>query len=342
MRPKSQAELVDVVRSGEQVIAVGNRTKPALSTCSGATMCSLCELSGVIEYEPSEFTITVRAGTRVWDLVELLASKNQYLPFDPMLARDGATVGGTVASGLSGPGRFRFGGVRDFIIGVTLVLGDGSVTHSGGKVVKNAAGFDVPKWMVGSMGRLGILSAVTFKVFPKPASTMTLMVHCDGTEQRAKRGAFAASSRWELDAIDTRSRSDAIYLRLAGPAEVNQAIASEIYRLWGDDVGTMDRDEPFWQEINDLAFAPDRSHVVKVPTTAWGEWSDPHHTSCAGNVTWIATNDADGLSDQLGGLGLSGLVVRGPRESPWVGKRSQSQVAAKLKTAMDPDNRFPP
>ena len=106
-------------------------------------------LNGVLEYEPSEFTFTALAGTPVRDIAAILAERGQYLPFDPMLVGAGSTLGGTVASGLSGPGRFRFGGLRDFILGVRFVDGGGRLLRLGGKVVKNSAGFDVPKFFVG-------------------------------------------------------------------------------------------------------------------------------------------------------------------------------------------------
>src|SRR5437660_7832676 len=131
-------------------------------------------LSGIVEYEPSEFTFTALAGTRVTEIAEALRKRGQYLPFDPMWQEAGATLGGTVASGLSGPGRFRFGGLRDFILGVRFVDGTGRLLRMGGKVVKNAAGFDLPKFFVGSLGRFGVLAELTFKVFPRPPSRLTL------------------------------------------------------------------------------------------------------------------------------------------------------------------------
>src|SRR5436190_11409249 len=114
-------------------------------------------LSGMMEYDPAEFTFTALAGTPLAVVQKELAGNGQYLPFDPPLAAQGATLGGTVAAGLSGPGRLRYGGVRDFIVGVQWVDGSGTVIRGGGKVVKNAAGFDFPKLFTGSLGRLGIL-----------------------------------------------------------------------------------------------------------------------------------------------------------------------------------------
>ena len=98
------------------------------------------------------------------------------MPCEALFAEAGATLGGTVAAATSGPGRLRFGGVRDFLLGVRFVTGDGRVVFGGGKVVKNAAGFDLPKLMVGGLGRFGVLTELTFKVFPKPEKFASLAI----------------------------------------------------------------------------------------------------------------------------------------------------------------------
>src|SRR4029079_6930035 len=122
--------------------------------------------------------------------------RGQYLPFDPKCVEAGATLGGTVASGLSGPGRFRFGGLRDFILGVRFVDGAGRLLRMGGKVVKNAAGFDLPKFFVGSLGRFGVLAEMTFKVFPRPQSARTFMLAAGSLDAAARVLIETANSRY--------------------------------------------------------------------------------------------------------------------------------------------------
>ena len=169
LTPTTPAELAEAVRSQPRVLAVGARTKPRLSQVpDDFALVSTLGLRGIVEYEPEEFTFTALAGTSVREIGQALAEKGQYLPFDPMWLEAGATLGGTVAAGFSGPGRFRFGGVRDFILGVRFVDGLGRLLRMGGKVVKNCAGFDLPKFFVGSLGRFGVLAEITFKVFPRP------------------------------------------------------------------------------------------------------------------------------------------------------------------------------
>ena len=160
------AELADAVRSAPRALGVGAGTKPRLSAVGADVVkISTVGMRGIVEYEPSEFTFTALAGTPVKEIASALAERGQYLPFDPLLVDAGATIGGTVAAGLGGPGRFRFGGLRDFIVGVRFVDGGGRLLRMGGKVVKNAAGFDLPKFFVGSLGRYGALAEVTSRCF---------------------------------------------------------------------------------------------------------------------------------------------------------------------------------
>ena len=205
LTPGSVPELVDAVRSTRRVIAIGAGTKPRLAQVRDEfSRISMTKLAGIIDYEPSEFTFTALAGTPVKTIVAELSQSGQYLPFDPLLADAGATLGGTVASGLSGPGRFRFGGLRDFILGVRFVDGDGRLLRLGGRVVKNAAGFDVPKFFVGSAGRFGVLAEITFKVFPRPRESRTLRIEAKDIAAKTKILTDAANTRWELDALDAR------------------------------------------------------------------------------------------------------------------------------------------
>jgi glycolate oxidase FAD binding subunit len=197
------------IREGGPLLARGGGTKPALSTpANGATVLDVSGLAGVLEYEPGEFTFTALAGTRVADVQALLREQGQYLPFDPPLAERGATLGGTVAAGLSGPGRYRYGGVRDFILGVRFVDGNGELIRGGGKVVKNAAGFDLPKLMVGSLGQLGVLVELTFKVFPQPPAYTTLSLRCQTLPDAVSVLLRSYTARLDIEALDLEPTSN--------------------------------------------------------------------------------------------------------------------------------------
>ena len=154
--PANSAEAVEAVRGSKRLRPRGAGTKPALCAVDDeVSILDLSGLSGIIEYDPCEYTFTALGGTPVAEVEEALGKNGQYLPFDPPLREAGSTLGGTVAAGLSGPGRYRYGGVRDFLIGASFIDGDGRELRGGGKVVKNAAGFDFPKLLTGSLGELG-------------------------------------------------------------------------------------------------------------------------------------------------------------------------------------------
>lgn len=307
--PATLPELRDAVVSAPRVIAVGAETKPRLSAVD-AVKISTRQLSGITEYDPSEFTFTALAGTPVKEIIAALAEKGQYLPFDPMLVDTGSTIGGVVASGLSGSGRFRYGGVRDFILGVRFVDGLGRLLRLGGKVVKNAAGFDVPKFLVGSLGRFGVIGEVTFKVFPRPESMLTLQMPFS-----AEKLSQLANSRFEIDALDVPPGGESMLVRLAGPAKAHEALAK--------DIGGEIIDNAIWREIRETRW----SFKADLTSDQIGAFKAAH-LSCAGNVAYSHTPPPHGLT------------LRG--DSPlWLGGRSKFAAEDAVKLALDPQHRFP-
>ena len=264
LTPQSVSELVEAVRSTPRVIAVGAGTKPRLSAVNAVKL-STAKLSGMVEYEPSEFTFTALAGTPVREIAATLAARGQYLSFDPLWVDAGTTLGGTVASGVSGPGRFRFGGLRDFILGVQFVDGAGRLLRLGGKVVKNAAGFDVPKFLVGSLGRFGVLVETTFKVFPQPASRLTLTLDANDPESAVKILTTAANARWELDALDWLPDGKSIALRLGGPATALPSLAQEILGRWPGKKLTADEADELWADLREFSWTNNRPHPGPLP-----------------------------------------------------------------------------
>ncbi|MGB6042615.1 MAG: FAD-binding protein, partial [Pirellulales bacterium] len=217
-------EVRDAVTSHDRIKVCAGNSKPALT--DGANL-SLQSLNGVLEYQPSEYTFTALAGTRISEVEDLLAQNRQYLPFDPPLAAAGATVGGTVAAGLSGSGRYRYGGVRDFLIGVTFISGDGRTVSGGGKVVKNAAGFDIPKLMVGSLGRFGVLVELTFKVFPARDASATIAIDTGDLPSAISLMNTLAVSSEDLDRLDLEPPGR-LMVRISG---IHDALSARIARV---------------------------------------------------------------------------------------------------------------
>lgn len=359
MTIKTLGHLQDAVRAHSRLLPRGAGTKPALSTPPpGVTALDLTGLSGLVEYDPGEFTFTALAGTPVADVQALLAEHGQYLPFDPMLAERGATLGGTVASGLSGPGRYRYGGVRDFILGVRWVDGAGQVLHGGGKVVKNAAGFDFPKLMVGSLGRLGVLVEVTFKVFPRPQAYATLRREYPRLEQALEAVYTLYRSQLDLEALDLRpdARSAGLYVRLGGLAEALPARLDRLAALLGGgDILEGGDEAALWRDVRELAWAPQDAALVKVPLTprriaaldaALDAGGSRRRYSGGGQVVWIAwPGPVEALHQVLAAQGLSGLMVFGdPGErGPLLGApRSDHAFARRVRAALDAAGRWGP
>ena len=357
LTPANVAELAEAVRATPRLLAVGAQTKLRLSAVECAKL-STAKLSGIVEYEPSEFTFTALAGTPVRDIAAALAERGQYLPFDSMLASAGATLGGTVAAGLSGPGRFRFGGVRDFILGVQFVDGAGRVLRLGGKVVKNAAGFDVPKFFVGSLGRFGVLTEMTFKVFPRPASHLTLTLEVDNAEAVVKIFTAAGSSRWELDALDWLPDARSVAMRLGGPATALETLAQEILGRWSGKKLNETEADKLWSDLREFRWADSpqtktSSVLIKVALSP-GNLVAFHqaitalpgarvHVSAGGNVAFVSLADAAqvvALDQKLQAQKLSGVTLQG--DAPlWLGARNDFKVSAAVKAALDAENRFP-
>jgi glycolate oxidase FAD binding subunit len=131
---------------------------------------------GIVSYEPSELVVTVRCGTPLVELEAALAEKGQCLAFEPPHFGEGATVGGMVAAGLSGPARATAGAVRDYVLGARFINGLGEHLTFGGQVMKNVAGYDVSRLMAGSWGTLGLITEVSLKVLPVAPAEATLMI----------------------------------------------------------------------------------------------------------------------------------------------------------------------
>jgi glycolate oxidase FAD binding subunit len=350
-----QVEFIQsTVRTVDHILPCGGRSKPALSgVTSAATLLDLRGLTGILEYEPGEYTITARAGTPVAEVQAALADNGQYLPFDPPLVDTGATLGGTVAAGLSGSGRYRYGGVRDFLIGVRFIDGQGREVRGGGKVVKNAAGFDLPKLMVGSLGRLGVLVELSFKVFPRPQSYASLRVEYPTLPAALAGMQQAASARLDLEALDIDAAADAytLWVRLGGwEAVLPQRIAQVRTILGAGDEVSGPVEAESWAAKCEFAWAPTDWSLVKVATTPGklveldGRLAATAAIRCyavGGNLAWIASPAAVHELDRLlTSLDLPGLVLRGVTPQPCIGAQNGQGFARRIKQALDPQNRF--
>jgi glycolate oxidase FAD binding subunit len=359
MKPSTIPELQEMVRSQPRLRLRGGGSKTALAGAAGdAATLETGELSGMRQYQPEEFTFTALAGTPLAQIEAELAEHGQYLPFDPPLVEAGATLGGTVAAGLSGPCRVRYGGVRDFVLGVRFVDGQGNLVRSGGKVVKNAAGFDLAKFMTGAVGEFGALVELSFKVFPRPLAFTTLRSQYASLEQALPALARVANSPLELFAVDLEPLDGgyALHVRLGNPApEIQAARMGRLQGLLCEEAQPLEPqvEAELWRVRREFSWLGSEQILIKVPLTpgsipALERFFQQHDVSAAqriysaaGNVAWIGwAGEAAVLDAALEQLALSGLALIGPAQRVWFGLRRGEVFAQRVRQALDPQGKF--
>ncbi len=355
----TQADVQAVVATcapGQHLLPVAGGTKPGLSSSSrdDVTRVDVSALRGILAYDPAELTLTARAGTPIAELQAALSEHGQYLPFDPPFAAAGATLGGVTAAGASGPGAWRYGGVRDFVLGVRLVDGAGRLIYAGGKVVKNAAGFDVPKLMVGSIGRLGIMLELSLKVFPRAPETVTLTCELGDTEAAAEAALALMRSPIHLDALDIAA-GGRLLARVAGRSGEVEARAERLagvlpgppVRLRGDD------ERELWRQVWSSVTETDADTLVRATSSLPGAAglvaalaataeASVHYTlgATAAWIRWPRAAPIDRLDALLAQRGLAGMVLIGSPERPLIGHQGGGVFAERIARAIDPDSRF--
>jgi glycolate oxidase FAD binding subunit len=198
--------------------------------------------SGVVEYEPSELVVTARCGTPLAEIEALLAQNGQMLAFEPPRFGTGSTIGGVVASGLSGPRRASAGALRDFVLGAQLMDGRGELLSFGGQVMKNVAGYDVSRLLAGSLGTLGLITQVSLKVLPKPFCEASIQFEQD------EIGALRRMNEWAgqpLPVSATCWHKGVLTVRLSG---AQAAVKAALSRMGGE---VLHDGEAFWRALRD-------------------------------------------------------------------------------------------
>jgi len=219
---------------GSSKIFYGNQTQGAPVQIEGH--------SGISNYQPGELVITARAGTSLSEIESTLAEKNQSLIFEPPHFGKTATLGGTIASGIDGSSRPWTGAVKDAVLGVKIINGRGDILRFGGEVMKNVAGYDVSRLMVGSMGTLGILLEVSLKVLPLSKKTITLMFKT--TLEKAIQRCSKLNNQC-LPVSGMVYYDEQLYIRLSG----NESSVDSAQNYLG---GEHHLDNDFWSSIREL------------------------------------------------------------------------------------------
>lgn len=301
--------------AGTPLALIGHGTKSFFGRVGTGEPLALSDHAGILNYQPQELVITARGGTTLVEIEAALAEHGQMLPFDPPhFATDGrdATLGGTVACGLSGPARPSGGAARDLVLGARVLTGRGEVLRFGGEVMKNVAGYDVSRLMVGALGTLGILLDVSIKVMPVPPATRTL-VH-DGSLAEA----LARMTAWALKPLPitaTCCDGERLWVRLSGTA---QGVDEAAGRLGGEQ---MDDDvaESFWRdqvrEHGHPFFAGDRPlwRLSLPPATPDLALPGRQLIEWGGSQRWLRGDAAEGatIRERVAAVGGHATLFRG-------------------------------
>ncbi len=297
-------------------------------------------LSGIVEYEPSELVVTAGAGTPIAELEAALDAEGQMLPFEPPRLSGSGTLGGAIASGLSGPGRPFRGAARDYVLGCRVLDGTGNALAFGGRVMKNVAGYDLARLLTGSMGCLAVLTEVSLKVLPRPEHELTLALEC-GEAQAIERLAAYATAPLPLSAA---SHVDGVLrLRLSG---ASSALAAARRRIGGEETGgehfTGLRDQKL-----DIFEAGPTLWRLSVPS-ATPPLDLPGHRliDWAGAQRWVA-GEADGTAIRDAAAAAGGHATRyrgGDAHTPAFHPLPPALLALhrRLKAALDPAGIFNP
>lgn len=329
-------------------------------------------LAGISSYEPSELVVTARAGTPLHELEAVLAAQGQGLAFEPpRFAVNGAhthgtggstdggtgggtgggTVGGMVAAGLAGPARLAAGGLRDHVLGVTLLNGRGELLSFGGQVIKNVAGYDVSRLLAGSQGVLGVICEVSLKVLPLPPATATLRFDLD------EATAIRRVNEWGGQPLPLHATAwweGTLVVRLSGAAA---AVQSACTRLGGEAIAP-DMAAGFWTGLRDQhdEFFIGAQRAVQLGATLWRlavppttpplKLSGEQLIEWGGGQRWLCTTaPAAALREAALAAGGHATLWRSKDRRPGVftpPKPPLDRIHAQIKQAFDPDGLFNP
>ena len=213
--PEACAELLRACADAGRTVRVrGGGTKSDLGAQARTdVVLETGGLDGIVDHVPEDLTVTIRGGMTFAALRDALASHGQFLPLDPPHVARGATVGGIIAANSNGFGRYRYGSVRDLLLGIRAALPDGTIARAGGRVVKNVAGYDLNKLFVGSFGTLGVVVEATFKILPLPPvarAASATFASAEGAFQEAHALCAPLAARPLLAAIQSRREGHAV------------------------------------------------------------------------------------------------------------------------------------
>lgn len=332
----------DAIRDKRALRIRGGDSKRALGRTVNGDEIDTRPHRGVVTYDPSELVITARAGTPLADIVAILDDAKQMLPAEAPTFDGAATVGGAVASGLSGPRRPWVGSMRDFVLGCRVITGEGLHLRFGGQVMKNVAGYDVSRLMAGSFGCLGLITEVSLKVLPKPRASSYVSIAIDPDDAMNELAAWRKAALPVTGACHVDGR---LHVRLEGGEGSVQAALKRICgetsepSFWGS---LRERRLPFFDNTDDeralwRLSLPNDTPLISLPGDTLIDWG--------GAQRWLKSDagaaDIRGIASAQGGHATC-FTPRGdiepfhPLAAPLVRYHQQ------LKARLDPHAIFNP
>lgn len=339
MSNNAAQQIIDAIKtagdSGAGLCIQGGNTKSFYGRQPSGGSLSTLDHSGIVDYEPTELVITARSGTPLAEVESVLAEQRQMLAFEPPYFGAGATIGGVVASGLSGPRRPYVGAVRDFTLGVHMVNGRAEELSFGGKVMKNVAGYDLSRLMVGSMGTLGVLLEISLKVLPVPRAEETLVF------ELAPGEAITHQNKWAGEPLPISATSfneGLMHVRISGS---EKGVKAARHRLGGENI---ENGGAHWNNLREHLhrFFAEEGPLWRVsvpPATPVPDIEGDLLMEWGGALRWLITHaaarDVRAAAEKFGGHAV--LFRGGDREHPFHPlHKPLYKLHANLKKAFDP------
>lgn len=340
-------QLIDQVREAVDSHAPldirGGGSKAFYGRTPSGTALDVTGHCGIVNYEPTELVLTARAGTPLHDVEATLAEHGQMMPFDPPYFSGGATLGGAIAAGLSGPQRPWSSSARDLVLGIRLINGKAEHIRFGGEVMKNVAGYDVSRIVTGAMGTLGVITEVSMKVLPAPLATASVLLNLGISESVDKVEAWY---RQGFPISGAAHDGESLHLRLSGShSAVDAGVRTTGGRL-------VDDGADWWQSLRDQThpfFAEDNPPLwrISLPLAApdlgiegrtFHDWN--------GQLRWLRTHaPTEEIRARVTALGGHATLFRGGDRELEVFHPPPAAIMnlhRRLKAAFDPDGIFNP
>ncbi len=335
-----QQQVLDAFHNETPLNISGGSSKAFLGRASQGLAIDVTGHRGIVEYDPRELVLTARSGTPLQEIEAALAEAGQMLAFEPPHFGDSATLGGTIACGLSGPRRPYSGSARDFVLGCQMLNGRGELLRFGGKVMKNVAGYDISRLMAGAQGTLGMLLEISLKVLPRPAASITVTRVCSAAGAISSMSALLGKP-YPVDGACFHGEQ--LYIRISGSAQAVQEARSKIA---GDVLPDADA---FWHALREhqLPFFMRNGALYRVvvkpatpPLNIEGTWL----LDWGGAQRWLYSNEYPAsLRHRVEGVGGHITVFRGGKQADEIFQPLPASLLAihqRLKSSFDPKNIF--